>query len=128
MKTSKSPKAIPFEFVLEKIDRLKPVARPMFGCFGVYVHDKIVFALRKKGENDPDNGVWLATTHDHHASLKKEFKSLRSIQIFGVKESGWQNLPEESDDFEESVSRACELILKGDPRIGKIPKPKKKKS
>jgi hypothetical protein len=36
-------------------------------------------------------------------------------------------IQEEAPDFEESVSTICHLILKGDNRIGKIPKPKKKK-
>jgi hypothetical protein len=33
----------------------------------------------------------------------------------------------DADDFESSVMRACELVLHGDLRIGKVPKPKKKK-
>lgn len=86
-----------------------------------------MFALRKKESGDPDNGMWLATTHEHHESLKKDLPSMRSIKIFGVKESGWQNIPEEADTFEEDVLKACDLILKGDPRIGKIPKSKKKR-
>jgi hypothetical protein len=38
----------------------------------------------------------------------------------------WQNIPADEDDFEELVLNACHLILKGDVRIGKIPKQKKK--
>jgi hypothetical protein len=128
MKKTRPAKSIPFDFVLEKIDRIRPVAKPMFGCFAVYSNDKILLILRKKEGGDPDNGVWVATTREHHQSLKREFKSLRSIKIFGEKDSSWQNLPEDSDDFEESVSKVCDLILKGDPRIGKIPKPKNRKA
>jgi hypothetical protein len=52
---------------------------------------------------------------------------MRRIYLFGNGETSWQNLPAEADDFEESVFRACALIRKGDPRIGKIPKPRKRK-
>jgi hypothetical protein len=127
MKKSKPAKTIPFDFVLERIDRLKPIAKPMFGCFAVYSDEKMLLILRKKEGGDPDNGVWVATTPEHHQSLRNEFKSLRSIRLFGEKDSSWQNLPEEADDFEESVSKICDLILKGDQRIGKIPKSKKKR-
>ncbi|MBA3706177.1 MAG: hypothetical protein H0W84_09845 [Bacteroidetes bacterium] len=52
---------------------------------------------------------------------------MRSIKIFGPGTSGWQILPVDADDFETSVNRVCELILKGDVRIGKIPKPRQSK-
>lgn len=124
----KKSKPIPFDFVLEQLERLNPRVNPMFGCHAVYAKDKIVLILRKKETGDPDNGVWIATTPEHHASLKKDFPSMRSIRLFGAKETSWQILPADADDFEESVMKACEFILRQDPRIGKIPKEKKKKS
>jgi hypothetical protein len=36
-------------------------------------------------------------------------------------------LPFDAEDFEESVLRACALVRAADPRIGKVPKPKKRK-
>ena len=87
----------------------------------------MIFILRQKENAVADNGVWVATTSNHHESLRKEFPSLRSIGIFGGGETGWQVLPGDADDFEESVMKACALILKQDVRIGKIPKKKKKK-
>ena len=119
---------IAFEFVIEQLDRSGPVVKPMFGCHAVYLKNKIVLILRNKETGDPDNGVWIATTPEHHASLKKDFPSMRSIKLFGAKETSWQILPVDADDFEESVMKACEFILRQDPRIGKIPKEKKKKS
>ena len=94
----------------------------MFGCVAVYVEEKIVLILRDKPGQTADNGVWLATTQEHHASLRRDFPNMRSIQIFGKKVTGWQILPTDSPDFEESAFRACELILARDPRLGKIPK------
>lgn len=123
MKVRKAP---PHEFVLEALTALKPRTNPMFGCLAVYVGPKIVLILRDRPSYPDDNGVWLATTQEHHESLRREFPSMRAIQLFGKPETGWQVLPASSPDFEESALRACELVLARDPRIGKIPKAKRK--
>jgi len=122
----KSPKTIPFDFVLEALFAADPQVRPMFGGYAIYVNEKIVLMLRKRDTYPHDNGVWVATSHTHHESLRKELPSMRTIRLFGQPESGWQNLPEEAPDFEETVMHACRLILKGDERIGKVPDRKKK--
>jgi len=118
---------IPHEFVLEAISGLSPRTNPMFGCLAVYVAEKIVFILRDKAAGDPaDNGVWLATTEEHHESLRSEFPSMRSIHSLGAKITGWQILPADSPDFEEASLRACELVLARDSRIGKVPNARRK--
>jgi hypothetical protein len=99
----------------------------MFGCLAVYVGVKIVLILREK-RGDSDNGVWLATTTEHHESLRQEFPNMRSIPVLGKAVTGWQVLPADSPDFEEAALRACELVLAGDPRIGKIPKTRRPKA
>lgn len=121
----KVQKTVPFNFVIENLYALDPIIKSMFGAYAIYVGNKIVLILRDK--KDEDSGVWIATTPEHHASLKKDFPSMRSIKVFGPGESGWQVLPMEDDDFESSVNQVCDFIIKGDKRIGKIPKPKKKK-
>jgi hypothetical protein len=114
---------VPFEFVLEAISELGPLTKPMFGCTAVYVDDKIVFMLRDRKSSARDNGVWVATTGEHHTALRRELPSLRSIAVFGrSSETGWQVLPADDDRFEEQVTRACQLVLARDPRIGKTPK------
>jgi hypothetical protein len=117
-----------FDFVLEEIADLEPWTRPMFGCTAVYVGEKIVFCLREKKDSPHDNGVWIATTKEHHASLRRELPSMRSIEVFGVGETGWQVLPAAASDFEESVLRVCALVRAGDARIGKVPLPKRARS
>jgi len=117
----KQRKAVPHEFVLDAIAPLSPETRSMFGCLAVYVQDKIVLILRDKRDGTADNGVWLATTEEHHQSLRQEFPNMRSIQVFGKKVTDWQVLPADTKDFEEAAMRACELVLAGDPRIGKVP-------
>ena len=118
----KKRKVIPFAFVLDQLMSLDPFTRPMFGCLAVYVKDKIVLVLRDKPTNTSDNGVWLATTVEHHESLRREFPHMRSIGVLGKPVTGWQLLPVDSPDFEGAALHACELVLGGDPRIGKVPK------
>ncbi len=119
-------KSIPFEFVLENLGRIDFTVKAFFGCHSIYLGEKILLTLRNKKEHTDDNGVWIATEFEHHASLQKLFPNMRSIKVFGGPSSNWQILPADADDFEESVLLVCELILKNDPRIGKIPKKKRK--
>lgn len=118
---------VPYDFVLDELVRLDPETRPLFGCTAVYVGDQIVFALREKDVEKKDNGVWIATTREHHASLKKDLPSMRSIAVLGDGVTGWQILPASGKNFEDEVLTACALVRKKDPRIGKIPAKKKRK-
>jgi hypothetical protein len=123
----KPRKPVPHEFVLDALAPLSPRTHPMFGCLAIYVADKIVLILRDKNSDKDkpgqaaDNGVWLATTSEHHRSLRQDFPNMRSIKVLGKDVTGWQVLPADAMDFEESALRACELVLAGDPRIGKVP-------
>src|SRR6267154_3690871 len=112
---------VPHPFVLDAISQLSPRTRPMFGCLAVYVREKIVLILRDRPATTADNGVWLATTEEHHESLRRDFPNMRSIQVFGKDVTGWQVLPVDAPDFEESALHACDLIAARDPRIGKVP-------
>jgi hypothetical protein len=46
---------------------------------------------------------------------------MRSIEVLGKQVTGWQVLPTDTPDFEQAALRACELIIRRDPRIGKVP-------
>ena len=119
---------IPFNFVLDYFVPIPYIIKPMFGCHAIYLGNKIIMILRKRNHHEEDNGIWLATTIEHHASLKKDFPCLRSIKVIssgGV--TGWQLIPADDDHFEQLAIKACELILKNDLRIGKIPAIKKRK-
>jgi hypothetical protein len=118
----KRRKHVPHEFVLDALAPLSPVTRPMFGCLAIYVEEKIVLILRDKPSATGDNGVWIATTMQHHETLRLEFPRMRSIRVLGKATTGWQVLPAGAPDFEEAALHACELIRAGDSRIGKIPK------
>jgi hypothetical protein len=114
-------KRVPHEFVLDALAPLAPRTRSMFGCLAIYIEEKIVLILRDKPGDAADNGVWLATTVEHHKTLRREFPSMRSIQVFRKKVTGWQVLPAAARDFEEAALRACELVAARDARIGKAP-------
>ena len=123
----KKRKAVPHEFVLEALAEVSPRTNPMFGCLAVYLGEKIVLILRDRPKYPRDNGVWIATTLEHLESLRREFPNMRSVGLLGKKITGWQVLPSDATDFEEAALRACELVLAKDPRIGKVPKGKRRR-
>lgn len=121
------PKPLPFEFIFDEFADIEYRTNPMFGCLAIYVGEKIVLILRDKKPAEYDNGIWIATTQEHHASLKEDFPTMRSIRVFGPGVTGWQNLPVTSDDFERDARKLCRFVRKGDERIGKVPAGKKKR-
>lgn len=122
----KAAKVPAFSFVLDELSDLPILTKPMFGAHAVYHGDKIVLILREKESAPEDNGVWVATTPEHHASLHGDFPSMRSITLFGPGLTGWQVVPSDDESFEESALKLCELVRARDPRVGKIPGQKKK--
>ena len=123
----KRNKNIPFVFVTDYLLSLEPVLKPMFGCYALYVREKIMLVLRDRNEHSEANGIWIATSKEFHESLKKDFPSMRSVYILsdGKAETNWQMIPKDADDFESSAIKVCEFILNDDKRIGRIPKPRK---
>jgi hypothetical protein len=121
-------KAIPFNFVLDYLYPLPIELKSMFGVTTIYLNDRILLGLREKDSSKESNGIWIATTKEYHESLKQELPSITSIPVLGDNGTGWQLLSSANDDFEEQAIKICELIKSNDSRIGKIPKPKKKKT
>ena len=116
---------VPYEFVVEALTPLAPRVTRFFSGFAIYIGPKFVLILHERAEHPADSGVWLATSAEHHESLRGEFPNMRSVQLFGTPVTSWQVLPVDAPDFEESAVHACELIAARDPRIGKIPKKKR---
>jgi len=111
-------KKAPFSFALEEIAALSPTTKPMFGGFIVYIGEKMTLFLYDQ-EKLPFKGVSLATTPEHYRSLAREFSSTRDAEPRKIGKHPWLLLPSSAVDFEEQVLKACELILNGDPRIGR---------
>jgi len=97
----------------------------MFSGYSVYIGDQIVCMLRDRPNYPKDNGLWLVFSETADLSsptLCREFPSLREIGILGGKITHWLILPADSPNFESESLHACDLILKHDPRLGRIPK------
>ena len=96
----------------------------MFGGFAVYVGDRLVLMLRDNAKSVRDNGLWLVLstgTDPADVRLLGDFPSLRRIEVLGDMIRHWLLVPSDGPDFEGEALRACDLILRRDPRIGRVP-------
>ena len=112
----------PFPFVLAELYSIRPTIKRMFGFTSLYLDDKLLCSLRDSPKQTGSNGMWLYTTTEHVDSLGREFPQLPKRQLWRSRhgDKAWVILASRLEDFEEYAFRACELILKGDKRIGRI--------
>jgi hypothetical protein len=118
----------PHQFVVEALAPLEPEVRRMFSGFSVYVGDRIVCMLRDHVKSRRDNGIWLVLAEGidpADRALRREFPSLRKIELLGGAISHWLLIPSDGPDFEKEALHACDLLLRHDPRLGRIPKSRK---
>jgi hypothetical protein len=121
MKSAQSSKsAVPFPFVLDELESLRPTVKKVFGFTHVYLGEKLLFSLRDATRQRGTNGMWLYTTTDHADSLAAEFPELPRRQVWRSGKKAWVVIASRLGDFEENAFRACELILRGDQRIGRL--------
>ena len=114
----------PHPFVLEALASVNPEVRRLFSGFAVYAGNRLFTMLRDHAKCPQDNGMWLVLsegTNPQDASLRRDLPSLRPIQILGSKISHWLLIPSDGADFEREALHACDLILRKDPRLGRIP-------
>ena len=116
--TSRSP--IPFPFIIEELASLRPTVKKVFGFTHVYLDDRLLFSLRDATKQLGSNGMWLYTTSEHIDNLGSEFPNLPRRQLWRSGKNAWVVLASRLEDFEEHALRACELILQGDRRIGRV--------
>lgn len=105
----------------------------MFGSLAVYLSDKMVLVLSESpGERtyrgqafsfDVWNGLLIPTSLEHHASLSKQFSGLLPHPVL----KKWLYLPIDSENFESEAQVLIELVLARDPRMGVLPRQKKKR-
>jgi len=110
----------PFPFVVEELVPLRPTIKSMFGFTHVYLDDILLCSLRDSVKQKGTNGMWLYTTTEHAEGLAREFPNLSRRQIWRSGKNAWIVLASRLEDFEEYAFRACELILNGDRRIGRV--------
>ena len=120
----KSKSKPPHVFVLEALAPLNPEVRRMFSGFAVYAGNRLLLMLRDHVKYPQDNGLWLVLSEGvdpADASLRQDLPSIRSIHMLGNKIGHWLLIPSDNADFEMPALRACDLILRHDPRFGRIP-------
>ncbi len=96
----------------------------MFSGFAVYAGDLLLLMLREHAKSVKDNGVWLVlseTTDPGDKGLRRELPSLRRIELLGGKIGHWLVIPSDGPDFETEALHACELLLRRDARLGRVP-------
>ncbi len=119
---------IPFEFVLDYLSGKEVIIKPMFGCFLLYIDNKIYFFLRDRNDRKELNGVWVALSRpSDYKSLAKELPSINQDKKFDEykdknSNNKWLLLSAFDDEFESLVIKACDLVLSNDKRIGKFTK------
>ena len=64
--------------------------------------------------------MWLFTTLEHLESLASEFPQLSRRYLWRSGKNAWVVLPSRLGEFEEYEFKACELMLNGDKRIGRV--------
>lgn len=111
---------IPFPFILDELLPLRPTIKSMFGFTYIYFDDRLLCSLRDSDRQTGSNGMWLFTTTEQIESLAREFPNLSKRQLWRSKKNAWIVLASRLEDFEEYAFRACELILQGDRRIGRV--------
>jgi hypothetical protein len=125
MPTKTRPKRNPpHAFVLEALEPLHPEVRRMFSGFAVYVGNRLMCMLRESERSPQDNGVWLVLSEETNPAdrkLRREFPSLREIDLLNKKIGHWLLLPSDGTDFESEALHACDLLLRHDRRFGRIP-------
>ena len=111
---------VPFPFVIDELFSLRPTIKHAFGFTYLYLDDRLLCGLRDSTKQPGSNGMWLFTTTEHVESLATEFPQLSRRYLWRSGKNAWVILPARLGDFEEYALRACELILNGDRRIGRL--------
>jgi hypothetical protein len=92
----------------------------MFGFTHVYLGERLLCSLRDSDRRPGTNGMWLYTTVEQLESLGREFPELPRRYLWRSGKNAWVILASRLENFEEYAYTACELILRGDRRIGRV--------
>ena len=116
-------KSHPLHWVVESLwDEPSYLEKSMFGCRACYLHGRLMLVLASQDE-DPWRGLLIPTEKEFHPSLLAEYPGVVVHPVLGK----WLYMAEDSEEFEETAQRLVERISRADPRIGVMPKPRKRK-
>jgi hypothetical protein len=111
---------VPFSFVVDELMTLRPTVKQAFGFTYLYLDERLLCGLRDSKKQPGTNGMWLFTTTEDVDSLALEFANLSRRYLWRSGKNAWVILPSRLPEFEEYAIKACELMLNGDRRIGRI--------
>jgi hypothetical protein len=111
--------SMPFDFLLDELPA-SIIVKPAIGMFYIYFNGRIVLIFRKTNKNPQHNGIWIATTREHHNSLMAEVPAISPFELDEGIDTAWLLLSHRHDDFESAAVRICRLVSGKDPRIGKV--------
>ncbi|MEP6637660.1 MAG: hypothetical protein ABJB97_13130 [Acidobacteriota bacterium] len=111
---------VPFPFVIDELASLRPTVKQMFGFTYIYLDETLLCSLRDSPQHPGSNGMWLFTSTEEIDSLAREFPRLPRRQLWRSGKNAWVVLASRLEDFEEYAFKSCELILRGDRRIGRV--------
>lgn len=112
----------PFPFVIDELMPLRPTLKRVFGFTYLYLDGIVLCALRDSVKRTNTNGMWLFTTLEFVDQLGAEFPELPRRYLWRSGNNAWVILPAKIEHFEEYAFKACELIVNGDRRIGRVSK------
>lgn len=98
------------------------VLRSMFGAKAVYLSGRLMLCFCAREE--PWRGALVCTDQARHVALTAEFPELIPHPILPK----WLYLPESANSFESAAARLVALARQRDPRLGVVPKPRKKRT
>jgi hypothetical protein len=111
---------LPYDFVIRALYPVRPKVKKLLGGYGLYLNKKLILFLRDRVDINPEfNGVFVATVPEFFKELQQEIHTSRMEFDFDGSKDSWIFISEDLSDFEQKVTLACELIKKGDERIGK---------
>ena len=115
---------LPFPFVIDELSPLRLTVKRVFGFTYLYLDEILLCALRDNAKKPNSNGMWLFTTLDCVDQLGKEFPELPKRYLWRSGRNAWVILPSRLEQFEEYAFKACEMIMNGDRRIGRVSRAK----
>ena len=105
---------------MEELTPLRPTLTRAFGFTYVYLDDVLLCGLRNSTKQLGSNGVWLFSTTEHVDNLAREFPGLSRRYVWKSGKNAWIILASRLEHFEEYAFKACEMMLDGDRRIGRL--------
>lgn len=114
-----------YQFIADELADVSGLTlRKMFGCLAIY-RNGLLYLVLADSEDDADwDGVCVCTDRDRHAEVLKALPMLVPHKILPK----WLFLSARtSEEFEAVCETLIRWVRREDPRIGTLPKPKKKK-